>query len=95
MWAHPHDSTVAIASESLHGGIGVEDYFDVGGGESAHIAFDPNDPTLIDISPGAIGNADLGSFEDTFNGYKSFPMRNYLSVHTGVIEHLIPLPIGQ
>jgi photosystem II stability/assembly factor-like uncharacterized protein len=41
------NTTVAIASESHYGGIGVEDYFDVGGGESAHIAFDPDDPTLI------------------------------------------------
>lgn len=41
------NSTVAITSQSLHGGIGVEDYFAVGGGESAHIAFDPDDPTLI------------------------------------------------
>ena len=41
------NSTVAIASRSLYGGIGVADYFDVGGGESAHIAFDPDDPRLI------------------------------------------------
>ncbi|MEJ8568044.1 WD40/YVTN/BNR-like repeat-containing protein [Elongatibacter sediminis] len=41
------NTTVAIASESRYGGIGVEDYFDVGGGESAHIAFDPDDPRLI------------------------------------------------
>ena len=41
------NTTVAIASESHYGGIGVEDYFDAGGGESAHIAFDPDNPTLI------------------------------------------------
>ena len=41
------NSTVAIASRSLYGGIGVADYFDAGGGESAHIAFDPDDPRLI------------------------------------------------
>ncbi|MBT8077773.1 MAG: glycosyl hydrolase [Gammaproteobacteria bacterium] len=41
------NSTVAIASETLDGGIGHEDYFAVGGGESAHIAFDENDPRLI------------------------------------------------
>jgi photosystem II stability/assembly factor-like uncharacterized protein len=41
------NSTVAIASESLYGGIGLEDYFDVGGGESAHIAFDVDNPNLI------------------------------------------------
>jgi len=41
------NTTVAIASESPYGGIGVADYFDVGGGESAHIAFDPDNPRLI------------------------------------------------
>lgn len=41
------NSTVAITSRSLYGGIGVADYFDAGGGESAHIAFDPDDPRLI------------------------------------------------
>ncbi|MCJ7816213.1 MAG: hypothetical protein MUP31_09215, partial [Xanthomonadales bacterium] len=41
------NTTVAIASRSLYGGIGVADFFDVGGGESAHIALDPDDPELI------------------------------------------------
>ena len=41
------NTTVAIASRSMYGGIGVSDYFDAGGGESAHIAFDPDDPRLI------------------------------------------------
>ena len=41
------NSTVSIASRSLYGGIGVADYYDVGGGESAHIAFDPDNPRLI------------------------------------------------
>ena len=41
------NSTVAIASQAYDGGIGVEDYYAVGGGESAHIAFDPSDPRLV------------------------------------------------
>ena len=41
------NTTVAIASRTFDGGIGVEDYFPVGGGESAHIAFDENNPRLI------------------------------------------------
>ena len=32
------NTTMSLASRSLHGGIGVADYYDVGGGESAHIA---------------------------------------------------------
>ena len=41
------NSTVAIASATWDNGIGREDYFPVGGGESAHIVFDENDPRLI------------------------------------------------
>jgi photosystem II stability/assembly factor-like uncharacterized protein len=41
------NSTVAIASRTYDGGIGHDDYFPVGGGESAHIAFDPDNPRLI------------------------------------------------
>jgi len=41
------NSTVAIASQTFSRGIGHSDYYAVGGGESAHITFDENDPRLI------------------------------------------------
>ncbi|MEM1262756.1 MAG: glycosyl hydrolase [Pseudomonadota bacterium] len=41
------NSTISIASAAWDGGIGADDFYAVGGGESAHIAFDPDDPTLI------------------------------------------------
>mgnify|MGYP001813051148 FL=1 len=41
------NSTVAILSETYDNGIGFEDFFPVGGGESAHIAFDPDNPKLV------------------------------------------------
>jgi len=41
------NSTVSIANYAWDGGIGEDDYYAVGGGESAHIAFDPDDPTLV------------------------------------------------
>jgi photosystem II stability/assembly factor-like uncharacterized protein len=41
------NSTVGILSETYGGGIGFDDYFSVGGGESAHIAFDPDNPQLV------------------------------------------------
>jgi len=41
------NSTLAIASRSAGGGIGRESWYPVGGGESAHIAFDPDDPRLV------------------------------------------------
>jgi len=37
---------------------------------SSHL--DPNDPTMIDISPSALGNVNLLSFQDNFDGYKAF-----------------------
>ena len=33
---------------------------------------DPADPTMIDISPGAIGNVDINNFPVTFEDYKAF-----------------------
>ncbi|WP_298504314.1 T9SS type A sorting domain-containing protein [uncultured Maribacter sp.] len=33
---------------------------------------DPNDPTLIDISPGALGNVDIANYPKTFEEYKNF-----------------------
>ncbi|MDX1406054.1 MAG: hypothetical protein R3192_16040, partial [Woeseiaceae bacterium] len=41
------NSTVSIASETFDNGIGHDDYYPVGGGESAHIAFDEDNPRLI------------------------------------------------
>ena len=41
------NSTVGILSETYGGGITAKDFFPVGGGESAHIAFDPDNPRLI------------------------------------------------
>lgn len=41
------NSTVAILSSTYDSGIGEDDYHAVGGGESAHVAFDPDDPRLV------------------------------------------------
>ncbi|WP_420401724.1 T9SS type A sorting domain-containing protein [Flagellimonas sp.] len=37
---------------------------------SSHL--DPADPTLIDISPGALGNVDLSDYPETFEEYQAF-----------------------
>lgn len=41
------NSTVKIASRTFGGGIGPKDWYAVGGGESAHVAFDRENPTLV------------------------------------------------
>jgi len=41
------NTTVAIASRTEDRGIGREDWYPVGGGESAHVAFDPDDPRFV------------------------------------------------
>ncbi len=41
------NDTVAILSQTYDDGIGNDDFFAVGGGESAHIAFDPDNPRLV------------------------------------------------
>jgi photosystem II stability/assembly factor-like uncharacterized protein len=41
------NSTVKIKSRTFGTGIGIKDWYGVGGGESAHVAFDPDNPQLI------------------------------------------------
>lgn len=41
------NTTVALLSETYGAGISDKDFFAVGGGESAHIAFDENNPRLV------------------------------------------------
>lgn len=41
------NTTVAILSETYGAGISDKDFYAVGGGESAHIAFDENNPRLV------------------------------------------------
>jgi len=41
------NSTVAIRSRALDGSIGPEDFHSVGGCESAHVAFDPDNPRYV------------------------------------------------
>ncbi len=41
------NTTIAIKSDAYDGSIGRDDYEAVGGGESAHIAFDPDNPRYI------------------------------------------------
>lgn len=41
------NSTVSIPSRAPDGRIGRDDYYAIGGGESAHVAFDPDNPRYI------------------------------------------------
>jgi photosystem II stability/assembly factor-like uncharacterized protein len=41
------NSTVAIASRTNDGGIGWKDWYPTAGGESAYLAFDPDDPSTV------------------------------------------------
>jgi photosystem II stability/assembly factor-like uncharacterized protein len=41
------NSSVAVRSRGLDGRIGIDDYFAIGGCESAHVAFDPDDPRYV------------------------------------------------
>ena len=41
------NTTMATPSSTYDSGIGIAEQFAVGGGESAHIAFDADNPTLI------------------------------------------------
>jgi len=41
------NSTVKIKSRDFDSGIGWKDWYAIGGGESAHVAFDPDNPVLV------------------------------------------------
>lgn len=41
------NSSVSIASAGRGGGVGIEDYYEVGGGESGYIVPDPSDPDIV------------------------------------------------
>ncbi|HEX5258873.1 MAG TPA: hypothetical protein VFW35_08830, partial [Sphingomicrobium sp.] len=41
------NSSVSIASAGDEGGVGIEDYYEVGGGESGYIVPDPTDPNIV------------------------------------------------
>jgi photosystem II stability/assembly factor-like uncharacterized protein len=41
------NSSVSIASAGRSGGVGIEDYYEVGGGESGYIVPDPTDPNIV------------------------------------------------
>jgi photosystem II stability/assembly factor-like uncharacterized protein len=41
------NTSIAIASATAHGGITTSDWYPVGGCESSHIAFDPDDPRYL------------------------------------------------
>lgn len=41
------NSSVSIASAGRGGGVGIEDYYEVGGGESGYIIPDPTDPNIV------------------------------------------------
>ncbi|MDE2447820.1 MAG: glycosyl hydrolase [Gammaproteobacteria bacterium] len=47
--------TMSVASSTMHGGIGRQDWHEVGGGESAQIGADPHDPTLV-YATGILGD---------------------------------------
>ncbi|WP_425236205.1 FG-GAP-like repeat-containing protein [Ulvibacterium sp.] len=53
---------------------GIEDpykwHFALVASWSSHL--DPDDPTLIDISPGAIGNVDIAIYPESFQDYQAF-----------------------
>jgi len=41
------NTAVSLPVRSAYGGIGAADFLDPGGGESAHVAFDPDNPRLL------------------------------------------------
>ncbi len=67
------NSTVRIPSRTLENGISIRHFRAVSGGESAHIALDPNNPVLI-YGTGILGNiAELNSKTDEVRHIEAYP----------------------
>ena len=70
------NSTVSIASRSLDSGIGLRDWFPTAGGESAFLAFDPDNPvSIVGTSiQGMIDRHDV--LTDVFKNIAVYPQLN-------------------
>jgi photosystem II stability/assembly factor-like uncharacterized protein len=69
-------STMAIASSTLHGGIGRQDWHQVGGGESAWIGADAHDPTLV-YATGILG--DVTEYDSRNGAIREIPPYDYFA----------------
>lgn len=81
------NTTVRIASRSFDGGIGVTDWQAVGGGESAHVAFDPDRPervyagsyqgqiTEYDALTGRVRNVQVYPLQTAYRRGDAYPYR--------------------
>ncbi|MFQ5744681.1 MAG: glycosyl hydrolase, partial [Acidobacteriota bacterium] len=72
------NSTVSIASAAI-GGIGWKDWYPVAGGESAYLAFDPDDPRYV-IGTSIEGDIDIWDAETR----EVKPIRPYPELNLGV-----------
>jgi photosystem II stability/assembly factor-like uncharacterized protein len=69
-------TTLAIASSTLHNGIGRQDWHEVGGGESAQIGADAHDPTLV-YATGILG--DVTEYDSRDDGVREIPPYDYFA----------------
>ncbi len=70
------NSTIAIASRSFGGGIGPKEWHPVGGGESAHVAFDADNPVLIYAGSYQGNISEYDSRTDRARNIMHYPMRS-------------------
>jgi photosystem II stability/assembly factor-like uncharacterized protein len=68
--------TVGIASSTLGGGIGAQDWHEVGGGESAQISADAHDPRFV-YATGILG--DINEYDSTDGDVREIPPYDYFS----------------
>ena len=70
------NSTVAISSQTQGGGIGIRDWYPVAGGESAFIAFDPDNPKKV-YGTSIQGFMDVWDAEtNTIKDIQAYPQTN-------------------
>lgn len=71
------NSSISLPSRSKAGGIGIGDWVATGGGESAHIAFDPDNPKLVYSSVIAGGVVEWNSDTKQTRNIVPYPERTF------------------
>ena len=78
------NSTVAIANRTSDSGIGWKDWYAVSGCESAYLAFDPNDPTLV---YGGCYQGQISEYNHDTKEVRNVMAYPYLGLGTNPSEH--------
>tara|TARA_R110002096_G_scaffold432240_1_gene648675 strand:- start:92145 stop:95270 length:3126 start_codon:yes stop_codon:yes gene_type:complete len=80
------NSSVSLPSRSKGGGLGIGDWVSTGGGESSHIAFDPDNPKMVYSSQIAGGVVEWNADTKQVRNIVPYPERTF-AVHPAELKY--------